>query len=204
MRRVSPLLMLCACVTLPATRSAGAAIFAFTDEQGVAHYSNVPADARYRIFLVAPQGEGAPTPRVHRLLQKSQVYSNMIDLAAHASRLEPALVRAVIVAESGCDPQAISSRGARGLMQLMPATARQYGVRNAFDPEENIRAGAQYLRDLTDRYQNDLELVLAAYNAGPAAVDQQGGKIPPLKETLAYVPRVLRIYRHLLALASTP
>jgi soluble lytic murein transglycosylase-like protein len=202
MRRLTPVLMLCACATLPATRSAGAALFVFTDEHGVAHYSNVPADTRYQVLSAATQYDGAPPRRVRELFQKSQAYAGLIEVAARASRLEPALVRAVIVAESGCDPQAVSKRGARGLMQLMPATARQYGVLNAFDPEQNIRAGAQYLRDLTDRYQNDLELVLAAYNAGPAAVDQHGGTVPPLKETLDYVPRVLRIYRHLLSLAS--
>lgn len=202
MHRLTPVLMLCACAALPATRSAAAGLFVFTDEHGVAHYSNVPVDARYQALLAAPQYEAAPALGVRQLLQRSQAYAPLIEVAARASRLEPALVRAVIVAESGCDPQAVSKRGARGLMQLMPATARQYGVRNAFDPEQNIRAGAQYLRDLTDRYQNDLELVLAAYNAGPSAVDQHGGTIPPLKETLEYVPRVLRIYRHLLELAS--
>ena len=84
-------------------------------------------------------------------------------------------------------------------MQLMPATARRYGVNNAFDPEQNIQAGSRYLRDLVERYQNDLQLVLAAYNAGPEAVDRQGG-IPPFKETLEYVPRVLQIYHRLLEL----
>jgi soluble lytic murein transglycosylase-like protein len=125
----------------------------------------------------------------------------VIESAARASRLEPALLQAVMVAESGGDPKALSSKGARGLMQLMPATARLYGVRDAFDPEQNIRAASRYLRDLTDRYQDDLRLVLAAYNAGPAAVDSYGGKVPPLRETLDYVPRVLRIYSRLREMA---
>jgi soluble lytic murein transglycosylase-like protein len=94
----------------------------------------------------------------------------------------------------------VSKRGARGLMQLMPATARRYGVSNAFDPEQNIRGGSQYLHDLAERYQNDLELMLAAYNAGPEAVDRRGGRIPPFRETLEYVPRVLQIYHRLLDL----
>jgi soluble lytic murein transglycosylase-like protein len=199
-----PLLTLCACTALLATRAAGASIFAFTDAQGTVHYSNVPVDARYQVVLaVAPEAAGRPL-RISALLQKSAQYSQVIESAARASRLEPALVRAVMVAESGGDPNALSKRGARGLMQLMPATARQYGVRNVFDPEQNVRAASQYLRDLTDRYQDDLELVLAAYNAGPATVDLHGGKIPPLKETLDYVPRVLQIYRHLRELARTP
>ena len=82
-------------------------------------------------------------------------------------------------------------------MQLMPAMAQQYGVRDVLDPKQNIQAGTRYLRDLLDHYQNDLNRVLAAYNAGPAAVDQRAGAIPPFRETLAYVPRVLRIYHEL-------
>jgi len=203
MRVPIPLLMLCTLAALLGVQTTSASIFAFTDEDGIAHYSNVPVDARYKLVIAAAQEEAAPAPKVRDLLRKSQAYSGLIEGVARENRLEPALVRAVIVAESGCDPKAVSKRGARGLMQLMPATARQYGVRNVFDPEQNIRAGSQYLRDLTDRYQNDLELVLAAYNAGPAAVDQHGGRIPPWKETLEYVPHVLKIYRHLLQLAQT-
>ena len=187
------------------TRAAVATIFAFTDAQGTVHYSNVPVDPRYQVVIeTAHEGLTAGTASLGALLHKSAQYSKVIETAARASRLEPALVQAVMVAESGGDPNALSKRGARGLMQLMPATARLYGVRNAFDPEQNVRAASQYLRDLTDRYQNDLELVLAAYNAGPAAVDLSGGKIPPLRETLDYVPRVLRIYSRLRELARTP
>ncbi|HEX4677333.1 MAG TPA: transglycosylase SLT domain-containing protein [Steroidobacteraceae bacterium] len=194
-----------ACVALLSARAAVATIFAFTDPQGTVHYSNVPVDTRYQVVIeTAHEGLTAGTASLGALLRKSAQYSKVIETAARASRLEPALVQAVMVAESGGDPNALSKRGARGLMQLMPATARLYGVRNAFDPEQNVRAASQYLRALTDRYQNDLELVLAAYNAGPAAVDLSGGKIPPLRETLDYVPRVLRIYSRLRELARTP
>ena len=179
-------------------RTAAADIFAYTDEQGVIHYTNVPNDGRYRVVLAAPQNEDVrPVPINPGVLQKAERYAPLIEEAARASSIEPALVRAVLVAESAGDPKALSPRGARGLMQLMPETAKHYGVRNVFDPQQNIRAGSQYLRDLSDRYRNDLQLVLAAYNAGPTAVDQHGGKIPPLKETLDYVPRVLGIYHHL-------
>jgi soluble lytic murein transglycosylase-like protein len=200
------LLIAGACAALLATRAAVATIFAFTDAQGTVHYSNVPVDTRYKVVIetAAPAGVTAETPPLGALLRKSAQYSKVIESAARASRLEPALVQAVMVAESGGDPNALSKRGARGLMQLMPATARLYGVRNVFDPEQNVRAASQYLRDLTDRYQNDLELVLAAYNAGPTAVDLSGGRIPPLRETLDYVPRVLRIYSRLRELARTP
>lgn len=188
-------------VMLAPLRPAGAAIYAFTDERGTVHYSNVPSDPRYRLLIASPPEEGDGRASILTLLQRSQAYSGMIEHAAQANRLDPALVRAVIVAESGCDPQATSKRGARGLMQLMPQTARQYGVKNAFDPEQNIRAGSQYLRDLADRYQDDLQLVLAAYNAGPQAVDSHGRKIPQFRETLDYVPKVLRIYHRLIELA---
>jgi soluble lytic murein transglycosylase-like protein len=201
----SSLLSAGTCVALLGTRAAVAAIFAFTDAQGTVHYSNVPVDTRYKVVIETVQeGVTAGTPVLGALLRKSAQYSKVIETAARESRLEPALVQAVMVAESGGDPNALSKRGARGLMQLMPATARLYGVRNVFDPEQNVRAASQYLRDLTDRYQNDLELVLAAYNAGPTAVDLSGRKIPPLRETLDYVPRVLRIYSRLRELARTP
>ena len=184
--------------SVAAGQIAGGSVFAFTDPQGIVHYSNVPADTRFQLVLAAPRdGQGSPGGPS---LQRSAAYSHIIDGAALANRLEPALVTAVILAESGGDPLAVSKRGARGLMQLMPATARRYGVRNVFDPEQNIRAGSQYLHDLAGRYQNDLELMLAAYNAGPEAVDRQGGRIPPFRETLEYVPRVLQIYHRLLEL----
>ena len=127
----------------------------------------------------------------------------------HAARhaLRPELVRAVIQVESGYNPRARSPKGAMGLMQLMPATAKQFGVIDPFNPAENIRAGVSYLRQLLDRYDHDEQLALAAYNAGPAAVDKYGSQIPPYKETQNYVLKItgingnvrgapgLRIYR---------
>jgi soluble lytic murein transglycosylase-like protein len=200
MRPLHALPFLIPVASVAAGQSAGGSVFSFTDPQGIAHYSNVPADTRFELFLAAPR-QGQDRVSHESSLQRSAAYSHIIDGAARANRLEPALVTAVIVAESGGDPLAVSKRGARGLMQLMPATARRYGVRNVFDPEQNIRGGSQYLRDLAERYQNDLELMLAAYNAGPDAVDRQGGRIPPFRETLEYVPRVLQIYHRLLELA---
>jgi soluble lytic murein transglycosylase-like protein len=199
MRALYALPLLIPVASVAAAQAAGAGIFAFTDSQGIVHYSNVPADARFELVWAAP-GQRQDLSHKGPSLQRSAAYSHMIDGAALANRLEPALVTAVILAESGGDPQAVSKRGARGLMQLMPATARRYGVSDAFDPEQNIRAGSRYLHDLAERYQNDLELMLAAYNAGPEAVDRQGGRIPPFRETLEYVPRVLQIYHQLLDL----
>jgi soluble lytic murein transglycosylase-like protein len=196
--------LLAAVVLSAAQGEACASIFAFTDERGVVHYSNVPVDSRYEVFLAAPADPADPaasTRALATLLRRTEPFAHLIDAAARTNGVEASLIRAVIVAESGCDPNATSRRGARGLMQLMPATARQYGVHDVLDPEQNIRAGTRYLRDLLDHYQHDLERVLAAYNAGPAAVDQHAGAIPPFRETLDYVPRVLRIYHHLSARA---
>ena len=109
----------------------------------------------------------------------------------------PNLLRAVIVVESGFNSRAVSKRGAVGLMQLMPATATRFGVSNPYDPLQNVHAGARYLKFLIDRFGHDVRLALAAYNAGEEAVDRNGGQIPPFSETMAYVPRVLKIYQML-------
>jgi soluble lytic murein transglycosylase-like protein len=116
-----------------------------------------------------------------------------IDRYAAQYRVDPILVRAVIQVESDFNPRCVSNKGARGLMQLMPETARQYGVRNVFDPEDNIRGGIRNLADLLQRYRGDLRHVLAAYNAGEGAVAKYRG-IPPYEETMTYVKRALTVY----------
>jgi soluble lytic murein transglycosylase-like protein len=103
----------------------------------------------------------------------------------------------VIVVESGFNSRAVSKRGAVGLMQLMPATASRFGVSNPYDARQNVHAGARYLKFLIDRFGHDVRLALAAYNAGEDAVARNGGQIPPFSETMAYVPRVLKIYKML-------
>ncbi|MDE1924523.1 MAG: lytic transglycosylase domain-containing protein, partial [Gammaproteobacteria bacterium] len=99
---------------------------------------------------------------------------------------------------SGFNPRAVSKRGAIGLMQLRPSTARHYGVTDIYDPAQNIRAGARFLGDLMARFGSNLELALAAYDAGEGAVERYGGHVPPYRETLNYVPNVIRVYRRLL------
>jgi len=188
------------------TVSAGARadIYGYTDAAGTAHFTNVPTDRRYKLIVRTAvdtaAGRPADAKRLAAWLAHSVVYDAAIERAARDATVQPALVRAVIVVESGFNPLAISRRGAIGLMQLLPATARRYGAFNAFDPEQNIRAGTYYLAALIDRYGGEnLELALAAYNAGENAVERYGGHIPPYRETRAYVPNVLKVYRALRA-----
>ena len=118
------------------------------------------------------------------------MYDDLILEHAQRHGVRSDLVRAVVQVESGFNPAARSPKGAMGLMQLMPGTARDYGVTHPLDPTENIRAGVAYLRQLLDRYQNNEELALAAYNAGPGAVDKHGESVPPYRETRNYVARI--------------
>ena len=192
--------LLAAVIGAAAVPSAHADVFFFNDEQGVAHFSNVPADARFHLLLAMPADSTsrAVKARGANWLARSAHYDELIKDAARAATSHAALLRAVIVVESGFNPRAVSKRGAVGLMQLLPATARRYGVRDPYDPEQNIRAGARYLGDLLLRFDSNLELALAAYNAGEAAVERYGRRVPPYPETLNYVPNVISVYRRLL------
>ena len=193
MRAIGPSLLILVCVT--AAGAARADIYAFTDPTGVTHYSNVPVDPRYvRLISEPPPAAASADWRT-----RAAAYSELIEEAARDAEVSPALLRAVIAVESAFDPGAVSPKGAQGLMQLRPATAKRYGVHRPLDPRDNLRGGASYIRDLLKRYGNDLELALAAYNAGEEAVDRHGRTIPPFPETQAYVPAVLRFYRRFLA-----
>jgi soluble lytic murein transglycosylase-like protein len=178
-------------------------VFAYTDAQGVPHFSNVPADPRYQLLIASPSDDtaGLPPGKVRGWITKSAAYDSYIEAAARTNTVHAALIRAVIVVESGFNPRAVSKRGAKGLMQLLPETARRYGAADVFDPGQNILAGTRYLGDLIVRFDSNLELALAAYNAGEDAVARYGGHIPPYKETLQYVPNVLLVYRALMAQA---
>ena len=179
---------------------ASADIYAYTDAEGVTHFSNVPTDSRYQLMLSSPRDPaGAGGAKATNWLARSAAYDELIESAAQRHTVHAALIRAVIVVESGFNPRAKSPRGAVGLMQLLPQTARRYGVSDIYDPAENIGAGAHYLADLMSRFDSNLSLVLAAYNAGENAVDQFGGRVPPFRETQAYVPKVLKIYHSLRA-----
>jgi soluble lytic murein transglycosylase-like protein len=121
------------------------------------------------------------------------LYDDLILEHARLNNIPTDLVRAVVQVESGFNPYARSPKGAMGLMQLMPATARQFGVRNPYNPAENVRAGVAYFRQLLDRYENNDQLALAAYNAGPGAVDKHGQSVPPYRETREYVARISKM-----------
>jgi soluble lytic murein transglycosylase-like protein len=169
-----------------------AQIYSWRDANGALVLSDkAPAGAAsdVRTFKVPHSSEPVlvttPTTRYY-----SDNYDDLIVQHAQAQNLRPDLVRAVVQVESGYNPRAVSSKGAQGLMQLMPATARQLGVRAPFDPAENIRGGTTYLRQLLDRFDGNEELALAAYNAGPMAVDRYGNQIPPYRETRDYVRKV--------------
>ncbi len=136
-----------------------------------------------------------PAERGERIRSALRPYWSAIVEAATAAGLSPHLVGAVVWAESAGNPQAVSRAGAQGLMQLMPATARELGVTDPFDPEQNLQAGSRYLRQMLDRFRS-LPLALAAYNAGPGRVERSGG-VPPIAETRAYVRRVLELYHRL-------
>jgi soluble lytic murein transglycosylase-like protein len=173
---------------------AQAGIYTFTDADGVMHFTNVPSTPRYAgMKRVAYMPESAASRRA-RPVDPGR-FSPLVEQAAREHQIDQALLRAVIAVESGYDPNAVSHKGAVGLMQLMPQTARRYGVRNMYDPAQNIQGGARYLRDLMGKFNNDLPLVLAAYNAGEDAIAQHGNRIPPYRETRTYVPRVLNFYR---------
>ena len=191
--------------------SAGAAMYAYVDARGICHYTNAPGDGRYKLSERPARRVGSPEDQLVRTINSrstsrlplAQGYQNQttpqalnryIYAAAANHQVDPLLIKAVIKAESNFDPNAISSKGAQGLMQLMPGTARDLQVANPFDPRQNINGGTKYLRYLLDNYKGNVELSLAAYNAGPGNVTPYG-IIPGIPETQAYVAKVLQNYR---------
>jgi len=161
--------------------SADAAVYRYVDANGVVHFTNTPTHPKYILYLK----DSGSKPE----------FSDMIRRHSSSYRLEEALVKAVIKAESDYNPRAVSRKGAIGMMQLLPSTARDMSVRDPLNPEDNIRGGSRYLRLMLDQFDNNIELALAAYNAGPNAVKKHGG-IPPYEETKTYVKRVKRYLEH--------
>src|SRR5271170_4511063 len=178
--------------------SASPPIYKYVDAAGVTHFTDKPDSRRYQLFDLTLEGlTRSGDPYDPGLLARAARYDAIIEAEAKSAGVEPNLLRAVIVVESGFNPRAVSRRGAVGLMQLMPATATRFGVSNRYDPRQNVRGGALYLGFLINRFRRNVRLALAAFNAGEDAVDRSSGQIPPYIETLEYVPRVLRIYQTL-------
>ena len=185
-------------VCTAAVCSATPPIYKYVDGDGVAHFTDKPDSRRYALFDLTPKGLTRSGDRYDpTLLARATQYDAIIGAEAKSAGVEPNLLRAVIVVESGFNSRAVSKRGAVGLMQLMPATALRFGVSNRYDPRQNVRGGALYLAFLINRFRQNVRLALAAFNAGEDAVDRNSGQIPPFSETLEYVPKVLKIYRAL-------
>ena len=187
-KRLWCVILLAGLCALGAPTPAQAQIYSWRYAHGNLVLSDRPRADDARTFTVPHSGSTRSTrPGIARFGNR---YDDLIAYHASANGVRPELVRAVIQTESAFNPRARSSKGAMGLMQLMPDTAAQFRVRNAYDPAENIRAGVAYLRQLLTRYQENEELALAAYNAGPTAVERYGNRIPPYQETRDYVSKI--------------
>lgn len=178
-------------------------IYTFTDEKGVMHFTNVPTDPRYKplvlrgsnnTFVLRASGSAGRKLNSKEIRRRILDYENTILAAARAHSLDPALIKAVIAAESAGFMDAISPKGAIGLMQLMPGTAADLLIPNPRNPHYNIWGGAQYLRQMLDRFNGNITLAIAAYNAGPGAVEKAAG-IPAIPETQEYVRRVMYFWQ---------
>jgi soluble lytic murein transglycosylase-like protein len=187
-------------------RPVWADIYMNTSDSGVVALSNVPTDGGYTVLIAAPKQAVATIPEARAPEAKARTpgslrarkarYDQIVDEVSQAHGIESALLHAVISVESRYNPKALSKKGAAGLMQLMPGTAKRYGVTDAFDPAQNLGGGAKYLRHLLKMFNSDVGLALAAFNAGEYAVVKHGNRIPPYRETLHYVPKVLDYYQH--------
>jgi soluble lytic murein transglycosylase-like protein len=172
------------------------AIYGYLDDDGVYHMTNIrpPGKSAYRTLI---EDRDSRQKGASFSVFNKNAYDDLIRLHSEANGLDPHLVKAVMIAESNGNPQALSQKGAQGLMQIMPDTAVLLDLRNPFDPEENIQAGARYLKSLYELFRGDIELVLAAYNAGPQRVIENNWAIPRISETVNYVKRVKLYYSRL-------
>lgn len=198
--RALAVLALAGLLLAPAAARA-AELYSYVDDEGVIHFSNAPSDPRFKrigkratgggVYRASPQARARPLPRG----EAYEKYREHIRLAADKYKLPEALLLAVMAVESNFDHRAVSEKGAMGLMQLMPGTARDMFVADAYEPAQNIDGGARYLRILANQYQGDVVRTLAAYNAGPEAVRRAKGEVPDIPETREYVRKVLALYQ---------
>jgi Transglycosylase SLT domain len=187
---------------------ANADVFGYAEEGGAIFLSDTPSDEQYQLLVASPiepvvaavdtslqiMNEGG---NISTAFLQNLHYRDEVKVAAKSSGVESALLHAVIITESNYNPKALSPKGAMGLMQLMPFTARRFGVYNINDPAQNIQGGARYLAFLLQLFNNDFKLAIAAYNAGENAVIRHGNQVPPYRETVNYVSRVMGIYKKL-------
>ncbi|NCF10599.1 MAG: transglycosylase SLT domain-containing protein [Gammaproteobacteria bacterium] len=182
-------------VLLLAPATTTAAVYRYIDKQGRVYFTDKPEHSGYRKLVQTWKGWREPSFDARQFRANQRRFAPLLAEVAREQSLPDALVHAVVTAESAYDPDALSSAGAVGLMQLMPATARRFGVTNRNNPRDNVTGGTRYLRVLIDLFGNDLRLALAAYNAGENAVIRHGRKVPPYPETQRYVRKVLDYYR---------
>lgn len=193
---------------LPAAQSS-ADIYKYVDKKGHVYYTDKPQHSGYRLIAASTLAKklGSPPPSLSSVVRTGRVSASvernrellapLIAEVADRYRLDPLLLHAMIHAESAYNSEAVSNKGAVGLMQLMPDTAARYGVRDRTDPAENIHGGARYLSDLIGMFNNDVQLAVAAYNAGENNIVKYGNRIPPFQETQDYVNRVIDYYNRL-------
>jgi soluble lytic murein transglycosylase-like protein len=202
----SPTARFLALCLLAAPLAAGAGdVYSYVDADGVIHFTNAPSDSRYRqlrrtkevagLYRSQPALRGVPESRQLPASGRPGPYLDHIRTASAKYRLPEALILAVMAVESNFDPRALSDKGAMGLMQLMPGTARDLYVSDAWDPAQNIEGGSRYLRLLANQYAGDMIRTLAAYNAGPDAVRRAGDAVPDIPETKEYVRKVVALYQ---------
>lgn len=180
----------------------GDAIYMFSRQDGSVYFGGGPVAPRFSNHNNSGRSDrrlkrlGVPAPsiNINSILSEKSRYEPLVDEVARGYQVDSALLHAVISVESRYNPNALSPAGAVGLMQLMPATARRYGVDDALDPEQNLRGGAKYLRDLLSLFGSDIRLALAAYHAGENAVVRYQNNIPPFESTIQFVSRVLDLY----------
>jgi len=194
MARLVPLCVSFLSLAVVATPAGAGSMYQFEDDQGVIHYTNVPGDPRYSFVRKDPEPAVArPAAEGGSLSRGLRAFAHVIRAAAKRYGVDTRLVEAIVQTESAGNPTAVSPKGARGLMQLMPERAAELGVRDSFDPTQNVDGGVRHMRDLLQRFGGDVTLALAAYNAGEAAVRSYGG-VPPFAETREYVRRVRAMY----------
>jgi len=170
-----------------------AGIYRYEDERGVLHFTNCPRDLKFRLYIKESKEDGEETYSLS-YSRESNRYDRLISEFSRKYQVDFALIKAMIHAESGFNPYAVSRRGAKGLMQLMPQTAQRVDVFDIFNPRENIEGGVRYFKYLLNRFNDDLRLSLAAYNAGENLVYELRS-IPPYRETADYVRKVLNYYQ---------